>query len=71
MGQEQARVHVVDIHAGVVTARHGPLAARFGRYGIAGLDELAKQIPQPHEPWAAAFFDELERIFAEPANAEE
>jgi len=42
-----------------------------GRYGIASLDKLAKQISQPHEPWAAAFFDELERIFAEPKNAEE
>jgi hypothetical protein len=41
-----------------------------GRYGIASLDKLANQIPQPHEPWAAAFFDELERIFAEPENAE-
>ena len=42
-----------------------------GRYGVGGMDQLARQIPQPHEPWAAAFFDELERIFAEPANAEE
>jgi hypothetical protein len=42
-----------------------------GRYGIASLDKLAKQIPHPHEPWAAGFFEELERIFAEPANAEE
>jgi hypothetical protein len=41
-----------------------------GRYGIASLDKLAKQIPQPHESWAAAFFDELERIFAEPASAD-
>jgi hypothetical protein len=35
-----------------------------GRYGTGGLDKLAKDIPEPHEPWAAAFFDELERIFA-------
>jgi hypothetical protein len=33
-----------------------------GRYGIGGLDKLAKEIPQPHEPWAVEFFDELERI---------
>ena len=33
-----------------------------GRYGAAGLDQLAAQIPQPHEPWAQAFFDELERM---------
>jgi hypothetical protein len=35
-----------------------------GRYGTGGLDRLAKQIPHPHEPWAAAFFEELERIFS-------
>jgi hypothetical protein len=35
-----------------------------GRYGTGGLDKLAKDIPERHEPWAAAFFDELERIFA-------
>lgn len=34
-----------------------------GRYGAAGLDQLARDIPQPHEPWARAFFDELERAF--------
>ena len=39
-----------------------------GRYGIGGLDNLARQIPQPHEPWAAAFFGELERIAAERAG---
>jgi len=39
-----------------------------GRYGIGGLDKLARQIPQPHEPWAAAFFGELARVFAEPAD---
>jgi hypothetical protein len=33
-----------------------------GRYGTGGLDKLAKDIPQPHEPWAAAFFDELQRL---------
>ena len=33
-----------------------------GRYGIGGLDKLAKEIPQPHEPWAVEFFDELERM---------
>ena len=37
-----------------------------GRYGTGALDKLAKHIPQPHEPWAAAFFEELERIFAGP-----
>jgi hypothetical protein len=26
---------------------------------------LAAQIPQPHEPWAQAFFGELERITVE------
>ena len=36
-----------------------------GRYGTGGLDKLAKEIPRPHEPWGAAFFDELELIFAE------
>ena len=39
-----------------------------GRYGTGGLDKLAGEIPQPHEPWAAAFFDELQRIFAEPGH---
>lgn len=38
-----------------------------GRYGTAGLEQLAKQIPQPHEPWARLFFNELERLFPEPA----
>jgi hypothetical protein len=33
------------------------------RYGAAGLDKLAGDIPQPHEPWARAFFEELERAF--------
>ena len=32
-----------------------------GRYGTGGLDRLALEIPQPHEPWTKAFFDELER----------
>ena len=41
-----------------------------GRYGTGGLDQLAKQIPQPHEPWAAAFFDELEGIFAESGRTD-
>ena len=41
-----------------------------GRYGVGGLDKLAMQIPQPHEPWAATFFNELERIFAEQASGE-
>lgn len=41
-----------------------------GRYGVGGLDKLARQIPQPHEPWAATFFNELERIFAEQPSAE-
>jgi hypothetical protein len=36
-----------------------------GRYGSAGLEKLAKEIPQPHEPWAQAFFDELSRAFPE------
>jgi hypothetical protein len=40
-----------------------------GRYGTGGLDKLAREIPLPHEPWAAAFFEELERIFAEPTSA--
>ena len=39
-----------------------------GRYGTGGLDKLAKNVPQPYEPWLAAFFDELERIFAEPGG---
>jgi hypothetical protein len=33
------------------------------RYGAAGLEKLAREIPQPHEPWARAFFDELEKAF--------
>lgn len=33
------------------------------RYGAGGLDRLAREIPQPHESWAHAFFDELERTF--------
>ena len=41
-----------------------------GRYGTGGLDKLAKDVPQPHEPWLAAFFDELERLFAEPAGTD-
>ena len=40
-----------------------------GRYGTAGLDQLAAHIPQPHEPWAQAFFEELERIAAERHGA--
>jgi hypothetical protein len=39
-----------------------------GRYGPWGFEQLAKQIPQPHEPWAQAFFAELERIAAERAG---
>ena len=39
-----------------------------GRYGTGGLDKLARDIPQPHEPWEAAFFAELERIAAERAG---
>ena len=41
-----------------------------GRDGTGGLDKLANNIPQPHEPWLAAFFDELERIFAEPGSTD-
>ena len=41
-----------------------------GRYGTGGFDKLAKEIPQPHEPWAEAFFDELERIFGEPSRTD-
>ena len=41
-----------------------------GQYGSGGLDQLARQIPQPHEPWAQAFFGELERIAAERAGRE-
>lgn len=41
-----------------------------GRYGAGGLDKLAKEIPQPHEPWAASFFGELERIFGEPSRTD-
>jgi hypothetical protein len=41
----------------------------LGRYGTGGLDKLAREIPLPDEPWAAAFFDELERIFPEPTSA--
>jgi hypothetical protein len=36
-----------------------------GRYGSAGLEKLAREIPQPHEPWAREFFDELSRVFPE------
>lgn len=36
-----------------------------GRCGTAGLEKLARDIPQPHEPWAQAFFEELERVFPE------
>jgi hypothetical protein len=40
------------------------------RYGVGGLDKLARDVPQPHEPWATAFFDELERIFAETGRSD-
>ena len=39
-----------------------------GRYGNGGLDKLRRGHPQPHEPWAEAFFGELERLFAEPVD---
>jgi hypothetical protein len=42
-----------------------------GRYGTGGLDQLARDIPQPHEPWAAVFFGELERIFPEPGRTDQ
>ena len=32
------------------------------RYGSTGTDQLARDLPQPHEPWVEAFFLELERI---------
>jgi len=56
--------HVAADLAEAIRMRDDP-----GRYGTGGLDKLAKQIPQPHEPWAAAFFAELERMAAERADA--
>ncbi|MDF1502968.1 hypothetical protein [Roseisolibacter sp. H3M3-2] len=59
----------------VATARHvaadlAGLRGRDapGRYGVPGLEKLARQIPQPHEPWAAAFFGELERLAGDPGR---
>ena len=34
-----------------------------GRSGAAGLAKLAREVPQPYEPWARVFFEELERAF--------
>jgi len=50
--------HLVTELADIIRSVDDP-----GRYGAAGLDQLARDIPQPHEPWARAFFDELERAF--------
>jgi hypothetical protein len=41
-----------------------------GRFGLLAMDDLAAQLAQPHELWMEAFFQELDRIFAEPADAE-
>jgi hypothetical protein len=49
--------HLVAELADLIEFRDDP-----GRYVTAGLDQLAEQIPQPHQPWAQAFFAELERI---------
>ena len=57
--------HIAAYVADVIRMKDDP-----GRYGTGGLDKLAKNIPQPHEPWAAAFFDELERLFADSGSSE-
>jgi hypothetical protein len=49
--------HLVSALADLIAWKDDP-----GRDVIGAFDQLATQIPQPHEPWAAAFFDELERI---------
>jgi hypothetical protein len=52
--------HLVSELADLIKWKDDP-----GRYVTSGLDQLAAQIPQPHEPWAQAFFEELERIAVE------
>jgi hypothetical protein len=56
--------HLASVLTDIITWKDDP-----GRYGTAGLDQLAAQIPKPHEAWAQTFFGELERIAVEVTNA--
>ena len=57
--------HVAADLAEVIRMKNDP-----GRYGTGGLDQLAEQLPQPHEPWVAAFLDELRRLVGDPNTME-
>jgi hypothetical protein len=66
--------HIAAGHT--IMGRHQNQTTKEVKLKLSGCGQLVLEalgvsaIPQPHEPWAATFFEELERIFAEPANAE-
>ena len=58
-GQVLLKMHAAGLNRGDLASRRYAVPGRPG-----GLEQLAADIPQPHEPWAVAFFAAAQEALA-------